>query len=236
MARTCTETLFFRLTLRMGSKEQQVVDGRELRCLGKKGKKLVPIASGRVEPLFVWRPKPTVEWLTPRTELIRQVPTPASTEEASELAFATARQIDAIAVTSDADWDRKTFKTHSVTYYAVTSFEFVGTESGESRDKACMQLVWRLLRDTSSVLIDEFTRYGSAGARQYAYRVGDLQAVVAATATHYVHGAAVHDRLVELATKLDTWSVRAAIPTDEPLRVAAEIGAEVGGWKAMTAR
>src|SRR5689334_20294947 len=111
MSRTCTETLFFRLTLRMGSKEQQVVDGRELQWLGKKGKKTVPIASGSVEPLFVWRPKPTVEWLTPRTELVRQVPTPRSTEEASELAFATARMFDAIAGTGDSGWDRKTFKT-----------------------------------------------------------------------------------------------------------------------------
>lgn len=216
----------------MGCKEQQVVDGRELRWLGKKGKKTVPIASGNVEPLFVWRPKPTVEWLTPRTELIRQVPTPTKTEEASELAFATARAIDAVAVTGDAVRDRKTFKTESVTYYAITSFEFTGTESGESRDKACAQLVWRLLRDTSSVLIDEFTRYGSAGARQYAYRVSDLRALVAATATHYVHGTTVRDRLVELTTKLDAWSVRAAIPTDEAIRVAAEIGAEVRGWKA----
>ena len=232
MARTCTEPLFFRLTLRMGSKEQQVVDGRELRWLGKKGKKLVPIASGNIEPLFVWRPKPTIEWLTQRTELIRQVPTPTKTEEASELAFATARAFDAIAVTGDAVWDRKTFKTESVTYYAITSFDYLGNESGESRDKACKQLVWRLLRDTSSGMIDEFARYGSAGARQYAYRVADLRALIAATATHYVHGAAVRDRLAELTTKLDSWSVRAGIPSDEALRVAAEIGAEVGGWKA----
>ena len=232
MARTCTETLFFRLTLRMGDKEQHVVDGRELHCLGKKGKKTIPIAKGSVEPLFTWRPRRKVEWLTPRTELVREVPTPATTEEASELAFAMAHAIDAISVVGDADWDRKTFKTRSKTYYALTSFAYVGSESAESRGKACMALVWRLLRDTSSVLIEDFTRYGSAGARQYAYRVSDLGALVAATATHYAHGTTVHERLVELASRLQAWSVRAGIPTDEALRVAAELGAEVPAWKA----
>ena len=232
MAATCTEPLFFRLTLRMGAKDSRVVEGRRLCWFGKKGKKEIPIAAGDVEPLFKWVPKPAIDWLTPREELIREVPIPREADEAGELAFAMGRDFGAIAVHGDAELHPESYKTLHVTYYAITSFDFLSTESAESRAKGCKQMVGRLLRDLSTTLIEDFPRYGSAGARQYAYKVSDLGALVAATAKYYAHGTAMQAPLDELTEKLVAWSLRAAIPTDEGLRVGAEIGAEANNWKA----
>jgi hypothetical protein len=222
MPPTCTHDLFSRLTTRMGSKKAHVVDAREIQWFELEGEKPVLVASGALEPLFVLRPGKPLHWLVAD---VPNVPAPRTRQDADELAFAMASAKKAVASYAAADSDR------SATYYAITTFAFVGQESAQSREDACMQLAWSVLLDLSSRLIDEFPRYGSAGARQYSYTVADTAALIAATATYYAHGTAVQGSLAALAEKVASWSMRAAIPTDEALRVAAEIGAESAVWK-----
>lgn len=226
---TVTEPMFFLLLLRMGATGTTVESGR-IRWHGKQGKKQVPIAVADVEPLFIWRRDPAIEWTTPRTQLVRDVPVPRDGEERAELAFATASMFDAISVHGEAELHPKTLATQRVDYYALTSFECVSTEAEDSRTEACNRLLWKRLRELSSTLIDLFPRYGSAGGQEYAHRVSDLAGLIAAAATYYAP-APMREDIEALAARLRNWSVRAAIPTDEALRVAAEIGAEAGRWK-----
>jgi hypothetical protein len=46
----------------------------------------------------------------------------------------------------------------------------------------------------------------------------------------YADDLAIAERTRALATALDAWAIRAAIPTEEPLVVGAELGAEARRW------
>jgi hypothetical protein len=224
MPRTCTDPLFLALLLRMGEKSRRISDGRAT-WYAKKGKREIPLASGTVQPLFAWRRDPALDWLTSREAIVRDVPVPSEKAAASELAFAASRDIGAIAATSELQRDPE-----RIVYYAVTSFAYAGDEPVDSRAKACRELARRQLSRLSLWLLGEFPRWGSAGARTYAYAVSDHAAMMEVAAEYYATDTPVQAELRDLAAKLDAWSIRAGIPTDEALRVAAELQRESKLW------
>jgi hypothetical protein len=211
---------FYMLLLRMGTK-RSFVDGGLLRCVGRQGKREPPIAEAEVEPLFAWSPAPSIDWRSPRVAPPpANMPVPAEEDDASALAVAAARSIGALSVYVEAQPDG------GALFHAVVSFRRTSTESPDARDKAARAFVRTVLAKSADAISADFVRQGSAVARSAAARVSELAALVRAVASCYVDDLPLGGELEGLAERIDTWSLRASVPTDEALGVAAQLGGE----------
>lgn len=188
------------------------------------------VGEATLEPIFTWTNDGTrrVVWTSSRPEALRDVeklPVPQSAGDVVELAYAIARTFGAVAVHSAS---RKVgFGQHA---YALTSFRRTSDEPAEARAEKAMRFTEERLEEVSSRLINVVTRQGSGGARICSHAVTDLASLIAALAQYYANDLPIAADLEELVRKLDVWAVRAAIPTDEPLKVGAELAAEAKVW------
>jgi hypothetical protein len=114
--------------------------------------------------------------------------------------------------------------------YAIVAFRWLAREDNATRTTKLVAFVARQLDHESQRLIATVARFGSRAARPCSERVSDLARLVRTVTMLYADDLAIAERTSALATALDAWAIRAAIPTEEPLVVGAELGAEARRW------
>lgn len=201
------------------------IDGSTVRWTAKAGPQIV--AEGDIEPLYRYKPG-ALELTTARANLRRAMPTPPP-EEAAEPAVGMSTAIGAPFVLAVPEAG----VTH---FHAVTALRTVTLPSDAARDDAARLYAYAALTKLSERMVAQMQRYGSPVARFLRYEVMEHAAFFRAMAKHLAVGLPIAATLEAIAGELDVRAVRAGIPTDEPLRVAAEIRAAAQMWHASAVK
>lgn len=146
-----------------------------------------------------------------------ELPVPENTMHASQMALALAENAKAFAVYTVA-------RSRTFTHFALADFRLLKSlEPTATRDKQMRHETRYTLRALKEELIKGVQLHGSGAAQQLGRHVAAHAQYLRTCCEIAALGDELRQDIEELAKALDSAAVRASIPTDEALRVAAEL-------------